>query len=285
MTPEEFEQAVLADEITDFESYLQEPNNIKEKLRNEPYRLVLLKHGIEIERILELDPTLAISVCIQEGLLPERYDEWKAMNQEWIMETFAENGYYLDELIMSEYDDVRKAVIENNPEFCIERLNQGKIYQAESQNGIIGNGDQLPWHIASELKHFKRLTTGHSVVMGYRTADGLKNKTFANRNMILYHDQTAEPSDFKNFTVMNFGDILNLAKTEDVFVAGGAATYKDFLPFVDAVIRTIIAQDYEGNVPAPEFEITDEMTVERIPVQNEGEPAYIVEYITLKESN
>lgn len=129
MTPEEFEQAVLADEITDFESYLQEPNNIKEKLRNEPYRLVLLKHGIEIERILELDPTLAIGVCIQEGLLPERYDEWKSMNHEWILETFAENGYYLDELIMSEYDDVRKAVIESNPEFCIERLNQGKIYQ------------------------------------------------------------------------------------------------------------------------------------------------------------
>ena len=129
MTPEEFEQAVLADEITDFESYLQEPNNIKEKLRNEPYRLVLLKHGIEIERILELDPTLAIGVCIQESLLPERYDEWKSMNHEWILETFAENGYYLDELIMSEYDDVRKAVIENNPEFCIERLNQGKIYQ------------------------------------------------------------------------------------------------------------------------------------------------------------
>lgn len=129
MTPEEFEQAVLADEITDFESYLQEPNNIKEKLRNEPYRLVLLKHGIEIERILELDPTLAIGVCIQEGLLPERYDEWKAMNQEWIMETFAENGYYLDELIESEYDDVRKAVIENHPDFCIKQLNQGKIYQ------------------------------------------------------------------------------------------------------------------------------------------------------------
>lgn len=129
MTPEEFEQAVLADEITDFEPYLQETNNIKEKLRNEPYRLVLLKHGIEIERILELDPTLAIGVCIQEGLLPERYDEWKSMNQEWIMETFAENRYYLDELIMSEYEDVQKAVIENHPDFCIKRLNQGKIYQ------------------------------------------------------------------------------------------------------------------------------------------------------------
>ena len=151
---------------------------------------------------------------------------------------------------------------------------------AESQNGIIGNGDQLPWHIPSELKHFKRLTTGHSVVMGYRTAQGLKNKTFANRNMILYSNHSVD-SSFKNFTVMDFNAILNLAKTEDVFVAGGAATYKDFLPFVDAVIRTVISKDYEGDVLAPEFEITDEVTVERIPVQNEGEPAYVVEYITL----
>ena len=39
------------------------------------------------------------------------------------------NGYYLDELIESDYDDVQKAVIENHPDFCIERLNQGKIYQ------------------------------------------------------------------------------------------------------------------------------------------------------------
>ena len=151
---------------------------------------------------------------------------------------------------------------------------------AESQNGIIGNGDQLPWHIPSELKHFKQLTTGHSVVMGYRTADGLKNKTFANRNMILYSNYPVD-SSFKNFTVMDFNDILNLAKTEDVFVAGGASTYEDFLPFVDAVIRTVIAQDYEGDVLAPKFEITGTMRVERIPVQNEGEPAYIVEYITL----
>ena len=151
---------------------------------------------------------------------------------------------------------------------------------AESQNGIIGNGDQLPWHIPSELKHFKQLTTGHSVVMGYRTAQGLKNKTFANRNMILYGNHSVD-SSFKNFTVMDMYDILNLAKTEDVFVAGGAATYKDFLPFVDAVIRTVILKDYEGDVLAPDFHITDEMTVERIPVQNDDEPAYVVEYIAL----
>ena len=101
--------------------------------------------------------------------------------------------------------------------------------------------------------------------------------------MILYSNHSVD-SSFKNFTVMDFNDILNLAKTEDVFIAGGAATYKDFLPFVDAVIRTVISKDYEGDVLAPDFHITDEMTVERIPVQNEGELTYIVEHIKLKES-
>lgn len=151
---------------------------------------------------------------------------------------------------------------------------------AESQNSIIGNGDQLPWHIPSELKHFKRLTTGHSVVMGFRTVQGLKNKTFANRNMILYSNHPVD-SSFENFTVLNFNYIIDLTKTEDVFIAGGASTYKDFLPFVDAVIRTIIHQNYDGDIPAPQFTITDEMTVERIPVQNDNEPPYTVEYITL----
>ena len=129
MTPEEFERKILAGEITDFEPYLKESDNIKEDLQNKEYRLILLAHGIEVDRILELDTAFAIGMCIYDGLLPEQYDEWKNMNKEWILETFAEKGYYLDELILSEYNDVQKAVIENHPDFCIERLNQGKIYQ------------------------------------------------------------------------------------------------------------------------------------------------------------
>lgn len=129
MTAEEFEQQVIAGQITDFEPYLNDTGSIKEDLRNKTYRLILLQHGIEIERILELDGAFAISTYIQEGLLPERYDAWKDRNEEWILETFAENGYYLDELIESEYDDVREIVIENHPEFGIERLNRGKDYQ------------------------------------------------------------------------------------------------------------------------------------------------------------
>lgn len=129
MTAEEFERQVIAGEITDFEPYLTETSSIKEDLRNKAYRLILLAHGIEIERILELDGAFAISTYIREGWFPERYDEWKDRNEEWILETFADEGYYLDELIESEYDDVREIVIENHPEFGIKQLNRGKDYQ------------------------------------------------------------------------------------------------------------------------------------------------------------
>ena len=85
MTPEEFEHKVLAGEITDFEPYLKYTNSVREDLRNKAYRLVLLKHGIETEHVLELDDILAIGMCIQEGLLSERYNEWKDKNDEWIL--------------------------------------------------------------------------------------------------------------------------------------------------------------------------------------------------------
>lgn len=129
MDPKEFEHAVLTGEITDFEPYLREMDNNKEDMLNKTYRLILLKHDIETQRILELDGNFAIITCIQEGLLSERYNEWKNRNEEWVLEIFAENGYYLDELIESEYDDVRETIIENHPDFCIKQLNQGKIYQ------------------------------------------------------------------------------------------------------------------------------------------------------------
>lgn len=73
MTAEEFERQVIAGEITDFEPYLKETGSIKEDLRNKAYRLILLAHGIEIERILELDGAFAIApafekVCCQNDI-------------------------------------------------------------------------------------------------------------------------------------------------------------------------------------------------------------------------
>ena len=229
MTAEEFERQVVAGEITDFEPYLQKTNNIKENLRNESYRLVLLKHGIEIERILELDRTLAICVCIQEGLLPERYDAWKDRNEEWILETFAENGYYLDELIESEYDDVKKAVIENHPEFCIERLNQGKIYQIVH--------DYIKNKAKPNLKLFKAYIdalTSNSNDMGLMTKYRALTKVPSTIEKTMSDAQLFEsgsPLWATDLTVQQIRDVLDACKELE------RQGYSDFMEYLLTQVR------------------------------------------------
>jgi len=229
MTAEEFERQVIAGEITDFEPYLKETGSIKEDLRNKAYRLILLAHGIEIERILELDGAFAISTCIREGWFPERYDEWKDRNEEWILETFAENGYYLDELIESEYDDVRKAVIENHPEFGIERLNRGKDYQIIS--------DYIKNEVKPNLKLFKAYIdalTSNSNDMGlmtkYRALTEVPStieKTMSEAQLF----ESGSPFWATDLTVRQINDVLDACKELE------RQGYSDFVDYLLTEVR------------------------------------------------
>lgn len=234
MTAEEFERQVVAGEITDFEAYFEEKNNIKKNLQNQPYRLILLKHGIETERILELDGIFAIVTCIQEGLFPEQYDKWKDTNKEWILETFAENGYYLDELIESEYDDVRKIVIENNPDFCIKQLNQGKIYQII--HDYIKNKDK------PNLKLFKAYIdalTSNSNDMGlmtkYRALTNVPStieKTMSDAQLF----ESGSPLWATDLTVQQIRDVLDACKELE---------RQGYSEFVDYLLTQVREPDYD----------------------------------------
>lgn len=92
MDLEEFERQVLAGEITNFEPYFQDSENVNQNLKNQLCRLTLLKHGIQIDRVLKMDRTFAVVKCIQDGLCPERYREWKELNNGWVLENLAEQG-------------------------------------------------------------------------------------------------------------------------------------------------------------------------------------------------
>lgn len=236
MTPEEFEHKVLAGEITDFEPYLKYTNSVREDLRNKAYRLVLLKHSIEIERILELDGDFAIGVCIQEGLLPERYDEWKSMNQEWILKTFAENGYYLDELIVSKYDDVRKAVIENNPEFCIERLNHGKIYQIVH--------DYIKNKAKPNVALFKAYI---EALQSNRNDVGLMTKYRALTEVPSIIEKTMSDVQLFESSSPFWTKDLTVAQIHDVLEAHEELTQQGYSDFIEYLLTTVREPNYNIN--------------------------------------
>ena len=124
---------------------------------------------------------------------------------------------------------------------------------ARSANGVIGNHNAMPWHLPEDLAHFKRLTQGWPVIMGRKTWDSLppRFRPLPGRiNVVItrqpgWHEPGAEPA-------ASLTDALKLcAKSEEVWVIGGAQIYTHAEPLADRIEVTEIAQDFEGDAFAP----------------------------------
>ena len=127
---------------------------------------------------------------------------------------------------------------------------------AVDRNGAIGKAGGLPWHYSSDLKFFKEQTTGHAVVMGYKTWITLK-KPLPNRlNIVLTKRADVEPRESVVWlrdrqSVLALKDYL----TCDLFVIGGAQIFAAFLADVDRWLVTevpIAVEDADTFMP-PNF--------------------------------
>lgn len=121
---------------------------------------------------------------------------------------------------------------------------------AISENGGIGKDNGLLFHISADLKRFKELTSGHTVIMGRKTLQslpggrGLPNR----RNIVITRDIdfTAEGAEI----VHSVDEALALAE-EDAFVIGGASIYQAMLPYCNKVYLTKVYADAEADVFFP----------------------------------
>jgi len=114
---------------------------------------------------------------------------------------------------------------------------------AVDPNGAIGKGGALPWHYAADLKFFKEQTTGHACVMGWRTWQTLSKPLPHRLNIVLSRTAMLAPQT---------GVILLRAKSDvlslrpylacDLFIIGGAQTYRAFLPDVERWLVTHVPQ-------------------------------------------
>lgn len=105
---------------------------------------------------------------------------------------------------------------------------------AVDSNGGIGKDNKLLWHIPGDLKRFKEITTGKTVVMGRKTFESLpfKNGLPNRKNVVL----TRTPKDsIENVTYINI--ILNNSE-EEIFIIGGAEIYKLFMPYCNKLYLT-----------------------------------------------
>jgi len=131
------------------------------------------------------------------------------------------------------------------------------IIVAIAENHAIGKDNQLLWHIPEDLKRFKRLTTGHTVIMGKNTWFSLPTRPLPNRRNIIITD---DPSDHFNDAEMvtSIEGAISLCRPEEEnFIIGGASIYKQFLPFTDRLYLTQVHKSFEGDTFFPDLHLLD----------------------------
>ncbi|MES2159548.1 MAG: dihydrofolate reductase [Pseudomonadota bacterium] len=125
------------------------------------------------------------------------------------------------------------------------------IVAMDAQRGI-GINNTLPWKLPEDMAHFKRLTTGHTIVMGRKTFDSIGRPLPNRRNIVI----TRNP-DWRHDGVEAVGSVeaaLALLDGADGFVIGGAEIYQQSLQLADQLIITEIARTYQCDAFFPELD-------------------------------
>jgi dihydrofolate reductase len=127
---------------------------------------------------------------------------------------------------------------------------------------VIGREGSLPWHLPEDLAHFKKLTTGHIVIMGRKTWDSLpaKFRPLPNRrNVVVSRNVSglALPEGVLGVSSLDEAIAVSRLEADDsqrIWIIGGAQIYAAALPMCDEVHLTRVHGTHEGDARFPEFE-------------------------------
>lgn len=126
------------------------------------------------------------------------------------------------------------------------------IIVAKASNNIIGKDNSLIWHLPEDLKRFKKLTTGHTIIMGRKTFESLGRILPNRKHVILCNDMQMNIED-ENVEILE--DIAMLDKyinsEDENFIIGGATIYRLLMPYANKMYITEINQEFDGDVSFP----------------------------------
>jgi dihydrofolate reductase len=144
---------------------------------------------------------------------------------------------------------------------------------AVADNGVIGLGGDIPWHISADLKHFRTTTTGNIVLMGRRTFESIGHPLPYRTNVVVTRnlDWSAEGV----FVAHDMKSAIDLAEdfAGDVMVMGGGQVYADAMPFATHQVITEVHLSPSGDTHYPEWDPADWRETAREP-HADDDPAF-----------
>ncbi len=149
------------------------------------------------------------------------------------------------------------------------------LIAAVAENGVIGAGNQLPWKLSADLKRFKSLTLGHTLIMGRKTFDSIGRPLPGRTTIVITRDRgwTREGVTVAH----NLDEALAKAHGE-IFIAGGGEIYAQAMARADRLYITHVKEPFDGDAKFPAIDAHEWRAVEREPHLDEALPFEFVTY-------
>ena len=123
---------------------------------------------------------------------------------------------------------------------------------AASERGVIGRSDGinggLPWRLPADLRRFKSLTMGHTLIMGRRTYDTVGKPLPGRRTIVITRSQAMIPGVITASSVEAAIKEARRVERGELFIAGGAEIYALAMPFVQRIYLTRVGGEVKGDV-------------------------------------
>ncbi|MBP7821577.1 MAG: dihydrofolate reductase [Saprospiraceae bacterium] len=132
---------------------------------------------------------------------------------------------------------------------------------AVAKNNVIGHHNQIPWYLPADLKYFKKITSGHHVIMGRKSYQSIGRPLPNRTNVVISRDPFFVSSGC--LVVRDVEEALDLCyenEESEAFIIGGGEIYKQTLPYWDKVYLTEVDVEVKGDTYFPE--LSDEWLLE-----------------------
>ena len=156
---------------------------------------------------------------------------------------------------------------------------------AAAKNRVIGNNNQMPWHLPADFAYFKRVTTGHPIIMGRKTFESIGRPLPGRRNIVVSRNPDFHADGVE--VVASLEQAINACKSrqecKDAFVIGGASLYAEALPRVDRIFLTEVDATPVGDTLFPLLDKNQwrEITRERREVDEKN--IHAMEFVVLEQ--
>ena len=149
------------------------------------------------------------------------------------------------------------------------------------RNRLIGNNNQLPWHLPADFAHFKSVTMGKPIIMGRKTYESIGKPLPGRINIVL--SRNPETQFEGAVCVGSFEDaVAAVPDAEEIMIIGGSTIYEMLLPIVNRMYITFVDAEFEGDAWFPDFEESQWLEKDSLVRPADNKNIYNCRFVTLE---